>query len=57
MDPDEVLRTIREIVRRINEDDHLDSDLYELSDAFEALDGSLSRGGALPDDWKDARKA
>jgi hypothetical protein len=56
MDPDECLRTIREIVQRINDDDHLESDLGELSDAFEALDGWLSRGGFLPDDWKDANK-
>jgi hypothetical protein len=57
MDPDEVVRTIREIVQRITEDDHVESDLGELADAFESLDLWLSRGGFLPDDWKDARKA
>jgi hypothetical protein len=57
MDPDECLRTIREIVQRITEDDHVESDLHELADAFESLDLWLSKGGFLPDDWNDARKA
>lgn len=57
MDPDEVLRTIREIVQRITEDDHVESDLDELADAFESLDLWLSNGGFLPDEWKGANKS
>jgi hypothetical protein len=57
MDPDECLRTIREIVKRIEEEDDIESDLPELADAFESLDLWLSKGGFLPDDWKDANKS
>jgi hypothetical protein len=57
MDPDECLRTIREIVQRIDDEDHLESDLPELVDAFSSLDEWLGKGGFLPDDWKDANKS
>lgn len=53
MDPNETLRRIRELSRRILDDgplnDHVNEELAELC---EALDEWLSRGGFLPKAWE-----
>lgn len=50
MDPDETLKSARAAAERV----HASSDdaAIELAEAFEALDGWLSKGGFLPADWK-----
>jgi hypothetical protein len=54
MDPNEALKNVREMSRRLNADEfEVDSgDAMALVEAFEALDGWLSNGGFLPDAWK-----
>ena len=56
MDPDEALKKAREALvlynRRYNDKGTGLSEANDLADAFEALDGWLSKGGFLPDDWR-----
>lgn len=59
MDPNEALRRIRGVVQRIGDDASartLDafSELEEITDAAQALDEWLSKGGFLPDGWRNA---
>ncbi len=51
MDPDEALRRIREIVKRVNENDNFESDVPELGNLVQALDEWLTKGGFLPALW------
>ena len=59
MDPDEALKNAREAAKRIQRvrdadtsDETLDEDdAFDLADAFEALDGWLSKGGFQPAEW------
>lgn len=57
MDPNEVLRLIRESVaelRNSDDDNTLDgSQVGQLVDAIEALDEWLTKGGFLPSAWAD----
>ena len=56
MDPDTALENAREALavyaRRYRDKGTGLSEADDLADAFEALDGWLSRGGFLPDAWK-----
>lgn len=61
MDPDAALRVARERARELLERGADASSLDvanaadELAEAFDALDGWLSRGGFLPDAWSAGR--
>ncbi|MEY9963377.1 sensor domain CHASE-containing protein [Streptacidiphilus sp. MAP12-16] len=60
MDPNTILRALRQLTTRIDEiDNHPDRDWADLArealEGIEALDGWLARGGALPDPWAAAR--
>jgi hypothetical protein len=54
MDPNETLRRMRELHTQWNEESAIDSvDLAAaMFDYFDALDTWLSRGGFLPDAWR-----
>jgi hypothetical protein len=57
MDPNEALATIRKVVAKIRNDETaatLDAfmELETITDAFEALDEWLTRGGFPPVDWR-----
>jgi len=55
MDPDEVLRRVRALVKALGDSEDASDSLLlgvALVEAFEALDGWLSRGGFLPAAWK-----
>lgn len=54
MDPNEALRRVREHITHILNDDG-DCDVTELAEAFDALDGWLTRGGFLPAAWEIGR--
>jgi hypothetical protein len=68
MDPEAALRNARSALKGIREQqDHPDEaggpvpfghddDAHALADAFEALDGWLSKGGYLPQPWSEAGK-
>ena len=55
MDPNEALKNAREAVQRYNNcNEHVLTRVKEsekLVEAFEALDGWISKGGFLPKDW------
>ena len=55
MDPNEALRRAREATRKVFETIEGGSELRfaseDLAEAFEALDGWLSKGGFLPESW------
>ena len=56
MDPEIVLKRIRQLTRRILEsDDYVNtaSTAYELAEKVQALDEWISKGGLLPEDWAD----
>ncbi|MEY9969283.1 sensor domain CHASE-containing protein [Streptacidiphilus sp. MAP12-16] len=60
MDPNTILRALRQLTARIEEiDNHPDRDWSDLArealEGIEALDGWLTRGGALPGPWGAAR--
>jgi hypothetical protein len=71
MDPDEALKNAREALAqlRAHQDNNEAPDdasgdaflrlaaIEELVDAFEALDGWLSKGGFLPKDWATSPRA
>ena len=56
MDPNEALRLARGVVEKFHQpDDDSETDLEDLRrlvEAFDALDGWLSRGGFLPEEWE-----
>lgn len=52
VDPNAALENAREAIRRIQTEKDTDAYVADLVDAFEALDGWLSRGGFLPEEWK-----
>jgi hypothetical protein len=58
MDPNEALRNARAAMKRLREEDERDEDhpaedaTDELTNAFEALDGWLTKGDFLPADWR-----
>lgn len=60
MDPDEALKNAREAAALILDssgssvDDAVQG--HALAEAFDALDGWLSKGGFLPDAWKTRRR-
>lgn len=57
MDPNVSLHALREAIRdALEPDQYVDREvaIEQVADNFEALDGWLSRGGALPDDWSRA---
>jgi hypothetical protein len=56
MDPDEALRNMRDALKRVQESSSDAEAAAELADAAEALDGWLSRGGFLPQDWAGAKR-
>lgn len=54
MDPNEILRRLRELCALDN------CDLFamdEIADLFEALDGWITKGGFLPTEWERADQA
>ena len=61
MDPDQCLKELREAVEEMKREisKGFDGDLGDAADKaiikFEAIDGWLSRGGFLPEDWKKGR--
>jgi hypothetical protein len=63
MDPDEALAKARDALKILRDrEDRGGGNLEaavrassDLEDAFEALDGWLSRGGFLPEDWAKGR--
>ena len=56
MDPDEALWRAREYAIRVLNADSLESDeAVALAEALQALDGWLSRGGFLPEDWQQKK--
>lgn len=67
MDPNEALRLVRAHIAQMKVEDETREDGWigrhvqqgrDLAEAFEALDGWLSRDGFLPDDWQsDDEKA
>ncbi len=55
MDPNETLRQIREAIQAFDDnygEPPSESAATAVLDLFEALDGWLSKGGFLPDDWQ-----
>ena len=66
MDPDEALKNAREALRLIRDKEqegyrdwggrHEAQEFVDLADAFEALDGWLSKGGFLPKAWNKKRR-
>jgi hypothetical protein len=56
MDPDECLKQIRDLIMRVNAaDDRGDFEGFaaDLAEHVEALDEWLSKGGFLPDAWRN----
>lgn len=53
MDPNVALREIRLLIRQHRLIGLNDNGFGQLVDRFEALDGWLSKGGFLPDEWDD----
>ena len=54
MDPNVALHDLREAVNEAaNPDQYTDMEIVaeKITEAFDALDGWLSRGGALPEEW------
>jgi hypothetical protein len=52
MDPDEALKKAREALKRMGDEAYDAGDMaQELAEAFEALDGWLSKGGFPPHAW------
>jgi len=59
MDPDATLREMRAIADRVRQEDvgdaEYDSVINRLVELFDALDGWMCKGGALPVQWKAYR--
>ena len=58
MDPTKTLMELRELLHQLNNDQNaleLRERLREASEKFAALDGWISRGGFLPEDWTSER--
>lgn len=63
MDPNETLKRIRELARRVRETERVDPNNFstytanadELAFAIDALDSWITRGGFLPSDWSKGR--
>ena len=55
MDPDEALKTARAAATYILSNGGHHEQCEELAEAFEALDGWLSKGGFLPKDWQQKK--
>lgn len=53
MDPNVALREIRLLIRQHRLIGLNDNGFGQLVDRFEALDGWLSKGGFLPEEWDD----
>lgn len=54
MDPNTVLQDIRDMIEYLNDPDETDHErtvAWDLAEMIEALDGWLSAGGFLPQDW------
>jgi hypothetical protein len=57
MDPDQALKNARAALASVRNDEDDQSDFaMDLADAFDALDGWLSKGGYLPQPWSEAGK-
>jgi hypothetical protein len=55
MDPDEALKKARAALKAFHDAPDAERSMIagaDLADAFEALDGWLSKGGFLPRDWQ-----
>jgi hypothetical protein len=61
VDPDQALKNAREAAQRYRASNEVEGErngseaAFDLVDAFEALDGWLSKGGFLPEDWAKGR--
>lgn len=56
MDPNETLRSLRELVEQVyNEEGDVNDQLEDFAGYFEDLDGWISKGGFLPRDWNENR--
>lgn len=56
MDPNEVLRLLRELTETADADEYAANQLYvEVAEKFRALDEWMSKGGFLPDAWLPVR--
>lgn len=58
MDPNETLRRIRALTKRVNSEQDLDDGpgtLIELAELVEALDQWMSAGGFGPHEWQTVR--
>ena len=51
MDPNETLRKIRELCKKILEQEHTFQDVWDLAEHTEAMDSWISKGGFLPKEW------
>jgi len=53
MDPNKALKTLKEIVNQVNneEDNDVNDQLEDFVRHFDALDGWISNGGFLPKEW------
>ena len=51
MDPNEALQRLREWAGGVADGEEMSAEM-EAAEAFEGLDGWLSRGGFLPADWQ-----
>ena len=62
MDPDATLREMRELARRLQDPDYDPANVFDaaadgqrLAELFDALDGWMCKGSALPVQWKAYR--
>jgi len=59
MDPNIALDKLREMCAEATQSEEgelLGINIFDVTEAFEALDQWLSNGGFLPSEWQDARK-
>ena len=53
MDPDAALKEMRALVEEVlNDDDPSEDSAERMSELFDGLDGWISKGGFLPQDWQ-----